>query len=126
MLEQEHRACEEKENDGFAGGNVGALPQTPGFGALPATSWRRHKQQRKRAGPEPDPSSRMAIRRGAPVASQQSRILRADGRSVSCETNAGKPRTYREGFFDSKDFLLDSRLFRDDEIRMKNEDAEAS
>ena len=46
---------------------------------------RRLEWEQSRVEREARPGSRMAIRRGAPVASQQSRILRADDAKISSD-----------------------------------------
>lgn len=72
----------EEKKDGFAGGGEGRLAHCP----PPAVQ--------KEAGlivtKEDQPDSRMAIHDGAPVARQQSRILRVDAGSVERESEAGK------------------------------------
>ena len=85
------------ENDGCAGGGVdsGAPPPNPrdlSHRAPPAA------QEEKNGPTEPEalpsvidrPDSRMAIHAGAPVASQQSRILRVDEMTLTKAMNAGK------------------------------------
>lgn len=73
---------EQQEKDGCAGGGEARLSLCP----PPA--------EREKAGlivtKEDQPDSRMAIHDGAPVARQQSRILRVDDGSVARESEAGK------------------------------------
>lgn len=80
-----------KENDGFAAGGVdsGALPPNPrdlSHCTPPAEAETKNGPTEKLDRPD----SRMAIHAGAPVASQQSRILRVDVTTLSQTTEAGK------------------------------------
>ena len=72
----------EQKQDGCAGGGGVRLAHCP----PPAVE----QQDGLTLTKEDQPDSRMAIHVGAPVARQQSRILRVDDQSVSKETEAGK------------------------------------
>jgi len=72
---------------GVAPSDSGALPPNPrdlALGAPPAG------EKKNRSSAEARPASRKAIHVGAPVASQQSRILRVDQSSVTTSKRAGK------------------------------------
>ena len=75
-----HENAEEK--DGFAGGTAERLTHCP----PPAAE----QEDGLTLAKEDQPDSRMAIHVGAPVARQQSRILRVDEQSVSKNSQAGK------------------------------------
>jgi putative transposase len=82
-----HQAADRESRDAVQRGS-GALPPNPRDLSL----WAPPAAGEKKNGPgaESRPDSRSAIRVGAPVASQQSRILRADESSVAPSKRAGK------------------------------------
>ena len=71
-----------EEKDGCAGGGGSRLPHCP----PPAVE----QEDGLTPAKEDQPDSRMAIHGGAPVARQQSRILRVDEPSVTKSNRAGK------------------------------------